>query len=86
MRKNKGRLTYYLEMNSEKYHFVKKIKCYSKEYTEGKVKSTKETLSDFVFKENELESIDFTVNGLRPDDKVILLAMMKEFKENINDC
>ncbi|STK04422.1 Uncharacterised protein [Escherichia coli] len=49
MRKNKGRLTYYLEMIDEKYHFEKKISSYSKEYTEGKTKTTKRTLSELVF-------------------------------------
>ena len=35
MRKNKGRLTYYLEVIDKKYHFVKKISSYSKEFTDG---------------------------------------------------
>ncbi|EFH6853864.1 hypothetical protein IB394_005007 [Escherichia coli] len=82
MRKNKGRLTYYLEMIDEKYHFEKKISSYSKEYTEGKTKTTKRTLSELVFNENEVGAIDFTKNGLRPVDKNILLTMMKEYKES----
>lgn len=82
MRKNKGRLTYYLEIIDKKYHFVKKISSYSKEYTEGKTKTTKRTLSELVFNESELGAIDFTKNGLRPADKNILLTMMKECKES----
>ncbi|HAX2331889.1 TPA: hypothetical protein L7414_004460 [Escherichia coli] len=82
MRKNKGRLTYYLEIIDKKYHFVKKISSYSKEYTEGKTKTTKRTLSELVFNESEVGAIDFTKNGLRPVDKNILLTMMKECKES----
>ncbi|EMQ5868992.1 hypothetical protein WHA56_004214 [Escherichia coli] len=82
MRKNKGRLTYYLEITDKKYYFVKKISSYSKEYTEGKTKTTKRTLSELVFNESEVGAIDFTKNGLRPVDKNILLTMMKECKES----
>ncbi|EEZ6088689.1 hypothetical protein DC448_003978 [Escherichia coli] len=82
MRKNKGRLTYYLEIIDKKYHFVKKISSYSKAYTEGKTKTTKRTLSELVFNESEVGAIDFTKNGLRPVDKNILLTMMKECKES----
>ncbi|EEQ7665446.1 hypothetical protein K1504_003698 [Escherichia coli] len=82
MRKNKGRLTYYLEIIDKKYYFVKKISSYSKEYTEGKTKTTKRTLSELVFNESEVGAIDFTKNGLRPVDKNILLTMMKECKES----
>lgn len=82
MRKNKGRLTYYLEIIDKKYYFVKKISSYSKEYTEGKTKTTKRTLSELVFNESDVGAIDFTKNGLRPVDKNILLTMMKECKES----
>lgn len=82
MRKNKGRLTYYLEVIDKKYHFVKKISSYSKGFTEGKTKTTKITLSELVFNDNEVEAIDFTKNGLRPVDKNVLLTMMKEYKES----
>lgn len=82
MRKNKGRLTYYLEVIDKKYHFVKKISSYSKEFTDGKTKRTKRTLSELVFNESEVEAIDFTKNGLRPVDKNILLTMLKEYKES----
>lgn len=51
-------------------------------YTEGKTKTTKRTLSELVFNENEVGAIDFTKNGLKPVDKSILLTMMKEYKEN----
>lgn len=61
---------------------LKKISSYSKEYTEGKTKTTKRTLSELVFNENEVGAIDFTKNGLRPVDKNILLTMMKEYKES----
>ncbi|WP_159335553.1 hypothetical protein [Escherichia coli] len=82
MRKNKGRLTYYLEVIDKKYHFVKKISSYSKEFADGKTKRTKRTLSELVFNESEVEAIDFTKNGLRPVDKNILLTMVKEYKES----
>ncbi|HFP5741232.1 TPA: hypothetical protein ACHIYQ_004902, partial [Escherichia coli] len=60
----------------------KKISSYSKEFTEGKTKTTKITLSELVFNDNEVEAIDFTKNGLRPVDKNVLLTMMKEYKES----
>ncbi|EIR0993631.1 hypothetical protein LWJ16_004262 [Escherichia coli] len=82
MRKNKGRLIYYLEIIDGKYHFVKKIKSYSKEYTAGKTTTTKRTLSDLIFSENEIGEIDFTIDGLRPCDQTILLTMIKEYKES----
>lgn len=81
MRKNKGRLTYYLEMIDEKYHFEKNQQLF-KGVHRRKTKTTKRTLSELVFNENEVGAIDFTKNGLRPVDKNILLTMMKEYKES----
>lgn len=85
MRKNKGDITYYLEENESVYHFVKKIKCRSKLITEGKSKTTKKTLSDFTFIENDLNLIDFTSDGLKPVDKEIIITMIKELQEGEND-
>lgn len=85
MRKNKGDVTYYLEENSGIYHFIKKIKCYSKDTTEGKGKTTKKTLSEFSFNNDNFKSIDFSLNGLRAVDKEIIIAMIKEINEGEND-
>lgn len=85
MRKNKGDITYYLEENSGLYHFVKKIKCRSKDITKEKNKTTKRTLNEFSFNEKELNLVDFTSNGLKPHDKDVIILMIKEFKENKND-
>ncbi|WP_323839663.1 hypothetical protein [Photorhabdus africana] len=85
MRKNKGDVTYYLEENSGIYHFIKKIKCYSKDITEGKGKTTKKTLSEFSFNNDNFKSIDFSLNGLRAVDKEIIIAMIKEINEGEND-
>ncbi|AJJ37965.1 putative yaiB protein (plasmid) [Yersinia pestis] len=85
MRKNRGDITYYLEENESVYHFFKKIKCRSKLITEGKSKTTKKTLSDFTFIENELNLIDFTSVGLKPVDKEIIITMIKELQEGNND-
>lgn len=85
MRKNKGDITYYLEKNESVYHFVKKIKCRSKLITEGKSKTSKKTLRDLTFIENELNSIDFTSDGLKPVDKEIIITMIKELQEGKYD-
>lgn len=85
MRKNKGDITYYLEEKESVYHFVKKIKCRSKLITEGKSKTSKKTLSDFTFVENELTLIDFTSDGLKPVDKEIIITMIKELQESRHD-
>lgn len=85
MRKNKGDITYYLEEKESIYHFVKKIKCRSKLITEGKSKTSKKTLSEFSFIENELDLIDFTSNSLKPVDKEIIITMIKELHEGKND-
>ncbi|MDL1703534.1 hypothetical protein PSV30_13975 [Yersinia pestis] len=85
MRKNKGDITYYLEEKESVYHFVKKIKCRSKLITEGKSKTSKKTLSDFTFVENELDLIDFTSDGLKPVDKEIIIMMIKELQESRHD-
>lgn len=85
MRKNKGDITYYLEENESVYHFVKKIKCRSKLITEGKSKTTKKTLSDLTFIENELNLIDFTTDGLKPADQEIIITMIKELQESRHD-
>lgn len=82
MRKNKGDITYYLEENSGIYHFIKKIKCRSKNTTEGGSKTTKKTIGDFYFNKSNFSSVDFTLNGLRPVDKDIIITMMKEMDEN----
>lgn len=78
MRKNKGDITYYLENDSGSYHFIKKIKCRSKNVMKGKNKITKKILSEFSFNENDVNLIDFTSNGLRPLDKEIIILMIKE--------
>ncbi len=85
MRKNKGDITYYLEEKESVYHFVKKIKCRSKLITEGKSKTSKKTLSDFTFVENELNLIDFTSDDLKPVDKEIIITMIKELQESRHD-
>ncbi|EJA1307283.1 hypothetical protein MRX71_004605 [Salmonella enterica] len=85
MRKNKGDITYYLEEKESVYHFVKKIKCRSKLIIEGKSKTSKKTLSDFTFVENELNLIDFTSDGLKPVDKEIIITMIKELQESRHD-
>ncbi|HGY3698116.1 TPA: hypothetical protein ACNVDZ_004837 [Citrobacter freundii] len=85
MRKNKGDITYYLEEKESVYHFVKKIKCRSKLITEGKSKTSKKTLSDFTFVENQLNLIDFTSDGLKPVDKEIIITMIKELQESRHD-
>ncbi|EAR1644322.1 hypothetical protein AB6K87_004490 [Salmonella enterica] len=85
MRKNKGDITYYLEEKESVYHFVKKIKCRSKLITEGKSKTSKKTLSDFTFVENELNLIDFTSDGLKSVDKEIIITMIKELQESRHD-
>lgn len=81
MRKNKGDVTYYLEENSGLYHFIKKIKCYSNSIINGNGKTTKKTVSEFYFNDNNFKEIDFSLNGLRSVDKEIIIAMIKEINE-----
>lgn len=80
-RRHKGDASFSLEKNDDIYHFKKNIKVRSKKLTQGISKTTRVVVSDFYFKQGDVESINFTENGLREGDKPFLIAMMEDLNE-----
>lgn len=83
MRKNKGDVTYYLTKENDTFHLIKKVKAYSKKITGGKTKTTKVTISDFIFKGNKLHEIDLKFNGLRESDLSFIKKMVEELEDDL---
>ncbi|MEG9385090.1 hypothetical protein [Morganella morganii] len=76
MRKNKGDVSYYMEMSGGKYHLVKKIKTRNKALLKDGAKTTKLTVCDVLFAAGDLSPEFFTRDGLRPEDKNIVSQLM----------
>ncbi|EDW8942660.1 hypothetical protein A4O59_004287 [Salmonella enterica subsp. enterica] len=84
MKIRKGDRQYYLEKEGDNFHLVKRVKTFSRSETLGKTKATMKTVADFIFCEEKFGSIDFTLNGLRENDKEIIAMMIYEIKEGKN--
>jgi hypothetical protein len=86
IRKNKGDVSFYLEYDRGVFHVIKKKKIYRSaiELKMGKSKTTKQVVSDFYFNKNNFHHIDFSVNGLRDEDKTIIEIMITEIENTDN--
>ncbi|EBE2365514.1 hypothetical protein DHU27_24675 [Salmonella enterica] len=78
MKKRIGDVQYYLDLDVDIFHLVKRIKTFSKEFTQGKTKATTLTVSDIHFTKKNFNNINFNENGLREKDKEILIKMIEE--------
>ncbi|EMK4331405.1 hypothetical protein V8319_004802 [Escherichia coli] len=88
MKIRKGDRQYYLNKEGDTFHLVKRVKTFSKSETLGKTKATVKTVADLVFNEKAFDTIDFSRDGLRENDKEIVSMMIQEMNnergKNVN--
>ncbi|EEU0430876.1 hypothetical protein E9971_005054 [Escherichia coli] len=88
MKVRKGDRQYYLNKEGNMFHLVKRVKTFSKSATLGKTKATVKTVADLVFNEKTFDTIDFSRDGLRENDKEIVSMMIQEMNnergKNVN--
>ncbi|EJF7775849.1 MULTISPECIES: hypothetical protein [Enterobacterales] len=83
IRKNKGDVTYYLSReNNDSYRLIKKIKARATHLVKDGHKTTKITLSDLLLTHDQLYNLDYSLNGLRADDKITIELLIGEFFKN----
>ncbi|WP_025154754.1 hypothetical protein [Morganella morganii] len=81
MRKNKGDVSYYMEISGDKYHLVKKIKTRNKALLKDGAKTTKLTVCDIFFSAGDLSPEFFIRDGLRPEDQNIVIQLMIDIED-----